>query len=153
LSAALYICKNIFLRLRVGRHGFDSRQGQGFFSPRHGVQTDSKVCPESYPTGTGASFREVKRPGCEAVHSPPPSAKDDNVYSYTSTLLYVVMASCLVKNRDILTYPLSLFNARCGGGRVGGHNFVMLCLQNEKFGRRYLENENHNKKCLFSLWS
>jgi hypothetical protein len=45
----------------------------------------------------------VKRPGREADHSPPSSAEVKNAWSYTSTLHYVFMAWCLVKQRDNFT--------------------------------------------------
>jgi hypothetical protein len=40
--------------------------------------------PASCTVGTG-SFPEVKRPGYDADHPPPSSAKDENEYSYTSS--------------------------------------------------------------------
>jgi hypothetical protein len=40
---------------------------------------------------------EVKRPECEADHSPSSSAEVENVWSYTYTPQYVYMAWCLVK--------------------------------------------------------
>jgi hypothetical protein len=43
--------------------------------------------PASYPMGTRGSFPGVKRPGCEAYHSPPSSAEVKNVWIYTFTPL------------------------------------------------------------------
>jgi hypothetical protein len=40
---------------------------------------------------------EVKQPGHEADHSPPSSAKVKNMWSYTSTPQYNLMAWCLIK--------------------------------------------------------
>jgi hypothetical protein len=48
----------------------------------------------------------VKRPGSEADHSPPPSAEVKNAWSYTSTPQYVLMAWCLVKQKDKFTFTL-----------------------------------------------
>jgi hypothetical protein len=45
----------------------------------------------------GAPSLGVKRPGCEADHSPPSSAELKNAWSYTSTPQYTFMAWCLVK--------------------------------------------------------
>jgi hypothetical protein len=47
---------------------------------------------------------EVKRPGREADHSPPPSAEVKNAWSYISTPQYAFMAWCLVKHRDNFTF-------------------------------------------------
>jgi len=45
------------------------------FSPSHRVLNGSGAHSASYPMGTGDSFSGVKRPGREADHSPPSSAK------------------------------------------------------------------------------
>jgi hypothetical protein len=50
-------------------------EGAGNFSLRHRVQTGSGAHPAPYPMGTGDSFPGVKRPGREADHLPPSSAK------------------------------------------------------------------------------
>jgi hypothetical protein len=42
--------------------------GQGFFSLRHRVQTDSGAHSASCPVGTGGSFPRIKRAGREADH-------------------------------------------------------------------------------------
>jgi hypothetical protein len=42
--------------------------------------------------GTVSSFPGVKRPGREAVHSPPKSAEVKNTWIYISTSLYAFMA-------------------------------------------------------------
>jgi hypothetical protein len=59
--------------------------GAGNFSLHHHVQNGSGVHPASYPIGTRGFFPGVKRPGREADHSPPSSAKVKNAWSYTST--------------------------------------------------------------------
>jgi hypothetical protein len=46
---------------------------------------------------TGTLSLEVKRPGCEADHSPPSSAEVKNAWSYNSTLQYTFIAWYLVK--------------------------------------------------------
>jgi hypothetical protein len=48
-------------------------QSISYVSPN--VQTGSGSHPASYPKGNGISFPGVKRPGCEANHSSPSSAK------------------------------------------------------------------------------
>jgi hypothetical protein len=79
-------------RLRVGRPGFDSRQGQGNFYLRHRVQKSSGAHPTSYPMGTRDSFTPgLKRPRRESDLSPSPSAELKNAYSYISTPPYVFM--------------------------------------------------------------
>jgi hypothetical protein len=40
--------------------------------------------------------RAVKRPGCEADHSPPASAEDKKIWIYTSIPPYALMAYCLI---------------------------------------------------------
>jgi hypothetical protein len=50
----------------------------------------------------------VKRPGREADHSPPSSAKVKNAWSYTSTPKYVFMVWCLVKHRDNFTFTFTV---------------------------------------------
>jgi hypothetical protein len=46
----------------------------------------------------GALSLGIKRPGCEADHSPPSSAEDKNERSYTSSPQYVFMEWCLIKH-------------------------------------------------------
>jgi hypothetical protein len=50
----------------------------------------------------------VKQPGHKADHSPPSSAQVKNVWSYTSTPQYVLMAWSFVKHRDF-TLPYLTF--------------------------------------------
>jgi hypothetical protein len=49
--------------------------GAGNFSLHHCVQNGSEAHPPSYPMVQGALSLRVKRPGCEADHSPPSSAE------------------------------------------------------------------------------
>jgi hypothetical protein len=78
--------------------------GAGNFSLHHRVQTGSGSHPASYPMGTGAVSLGIKRPGRKVDHSPPSSAEVKNAWSYTSTLQYVFMTWCLIKNRDNFTF-------------------------------------------------
>jgi hypothetical protein len=67
----------------VSDYGLDDRgsipdRGRGFFFC---VQTGSGAHPASCPMGTGGTFPGGKaRPGRDADHSPPSSAKVDNEY-------------------------------------------------------------------------
>jgi hypothetical protein len=80
--------------------------GAGNFSLHHRVQNGSGAHPA--PWVPGALSLGVKRPGREADHSPPSSAKVKNTWSYTSTPQYVFMAWCLVKHRDNFTFNFVL---------------------------------------------
>ena len=53
----------------------------------------AEVHPASYSTGTGSPFPGVKRPGCGTDHSPPSSAEVTNEWNYTSSPLYIFMAT------------------------------------------------------------
>jgi hypothetical protein len=50
--------------------------------------------PGSFPWGGG-----VKRPGHEAIRSPPSTAEVNNAWSYTSTPPYFCMMWCVVKHQ------------------------------------------------------
>jgi len=79
----------VVTRLRAGRPGLNSRQGQWWnFSLCHRIHTGSVARLASYPMG----IREAKQLGREAVHSPQTSAEVKNAWSYTSTHPYVFMA-------------------------------------------------------------
>jgi hypothetical protein len=54
----------------------------------------------------------VKRPGCEADHSPPSSAEVKNAWSYLPTPQYVFMEWCLVKHRDNFTFYLMIIHGK-----------------------------------------
>jgi hypothetical protein len=98
------LCSSVTIvsKLRVGRPGFDSRQGQGFSSLRHRLQTTSDAHLISYTMGTASSS-----PGREADHSPPSSAEVTNAWSYTFTPQYAFMARCLDKHRDNFIFTCS----------------------------------------------
>jgi hypothetical protein len=67
---------------------FETRKRQEF-SLLHVVQIGSGVHPTSYQMGT---FSGIKRPGCDADHSPPASAEVKKIWIYTSTPPYAFMA-------------------------------------------------------------
>jgi len=100
-------------RLRVGRPGFESRQGQEF-----GVQTSSGTLPSSYPAGTAVFSSGIKPPGREADHSPPSSDQVKIAWGHTSILPCVFMARCLVKDRDNFTFCLTDLMQSVGGNRA-----------------------------------
>jgi len=58
--------------------------GAGIFSPHDRVQTGYGAHPASYLMDSGALTPGSKRPGREADHSLPSSAKVKNVWSYTA---------------------------------------------------------------------
>jgi len=51
--------------------------------------------------GSGGSFYWAKAAGHETDHSPAPNAKVKNVWSCTSTTLYVIMAQWLTEHRNV----------------------------------------------------
>jgi len=53
---------SVVARLRAGRPGFDSWQGQGFFSLPHHVKTGSGAHPVSCQLVPGAPSSGIKRP-------------------------------------------------------------------------------------------
>jgi hypothetical protein len=61
----------------------------------------------SYPVGTEVVSLQVKRPGREAGHSPPPSAEIKNAWSITSVPSYVLLLWYLVKHRESLPFTPS----------------------------------------------
>jgi len=77
---------SIATRLRVGRLGFDSWQGQGrAFSLCPCIQPGSEAHPATFSVGTGVLSPGVKRPGREAYDSPASRAEVKNAWSCTST--------------------------------------------------------------------
>jgi hypothetical protein len=70
------------------------------FSLHHCVQTGSGA----HPMGIGAVSLGVKRPGREAYHSSPPSAKIKNAWSYTSTPQYAFMTWCSERQEKLYLY-------------------------------------------------
>jgi hypothetical protein len=59
------------------------------FSLLHSIQTGFGTHTASYPNVFQALSLKEKLPGHEANHSPPISAKVNNVWSYISTLPYI----------------------------------------------------------------
>jgi hypothetical protein len=95
----IYIRNLELLKIRDGKQGFDSRQGQGFFlfsitsRPAPGpIQPPIQRVPRSL-------FAGLKLSGRETDHSPPSGAEVKNTWGYTSTTKYIFMAWCLVKCR------------------------------------------------------
>jgi hypothetical protein len=82
--------------------GFDSRRGMGIFF--FTIASRTALGPTQPPIQwvPGALSLEVKRPGREADHSPPPSAEIKNVWSYTSSPQIRLYGA-------VLTYPQGLF--------------------------------------------
>jgi hypothetical protein len=80
--------------------------GAGNFSLHHRLQNGSGAHPASYTVGTRGSFPGVKRPGCEADHSPPSSAE---VKEWVELFLHSLSkpswrAAWLKKHRDNFTF-------------------------------------------------
>jgi hypothetical protein len=82
-------------RLQAGQPGFDFRQGKEIFSLRLDLRPTQPLI-EWIP---GALSPGVRWTGCEADHSFPSSAVKKE-WSYTSTPPYIIMAWCLISNRD-----------------------------------------------------
>jgi hypothetical protein len=82
--------------LKVGLLAVWVPAGSRNFSLHHCVHTSSGPHPASYPVGTRGSYLGVKRPGREADHSFPSSAKVKNMWSYTSPPQYASMSWCSV---------------------------------------------------------
>jgi hypothetical protein len=61
--------------LRAGRSRIRVPARAGTFSIHHRVQTDSESHPAPYPMGTRIFSLGVKRPVCEADHTPPSSTE------------------------------------------------------------------------------
>jgi hypothetical protein len=81
----------------IGVLEFDSRRELGIFLFTTVSRTALGPTQPSIQWVTGALSLGIKRPGREADHSPPSSAKDKNAWSYFSTPQCVFMAWCLVK--------------------------------------------------------
>jgi len=88
---------SIVTELRSGRPEFDCRQEQKFVLFATAFRT-SLVSPQP-PTQMGNG---VKRPGCEADHSPPTSTEIKNAWNYTAIHPYIFMGWCLIKHRTRL---------------------------------------------------
>jgi hypothetical protein len=87
--------------------GFDSRRGLGIFLFTTAFRTALGPTQPPIQWVPGALSLGIRRPGCEAEHSPPSSAEVKNACSYTSTPQYVFMAWCLVKHRDNFTFTFT----------------------------------------------
>jgi len=76
---------SIVTRLWVGRPGFGSRQGQGYFL--FSTASSPVLRPTQHPVQwvPGSPSLQVKRPEGEADYSPPSSAKIKIACSYTCT--------------------------------------------------------------------
>jgi hypothetical protein len=59
-------------------NGLEFEPDMGKICLYHVVQIGSGANPASYKMAIGNSFPEIKRPGSEAQHSPPPSADAKN---------------------------------------------------------------------------
>jgi hypothetical protein len=75
----------------------------GTFSFLHRIQTSSGVHSASYMTGNGVISPWVKRAVRGDARSPPSSAEDRNVWSYTSTPPYDFKVWYLLKHKNIFT--------------------------------------------------
>jgi hypothetical protein len=86
----------------------------GNFSLHHRVQTGSGANPAFFPMGTRVAFLGVKRPGHEADHSPPTSAKVKNAGAIPPLSQYAFKAWCSVKkeHRDGMTEKWPVFTLR-----------------------------------------
>jgi hypothetical protein len=65
--------------------------GYANFNDEMYLKEELKFHPISYPVGTEGSYPGVKRPGCEADHSPPTSAEVKKIWIYTFTTPYALM--------------------------------------------------------------
>jgi hypothetical protein len=89
---------NTVTRLWAGQLGFKSQQGQEI-----SCRPDLGSTQPPIRWVSGALSLGVKRPRREADHSPPSNAEVKNMWSYTSSPLYIFMAWYLVKHRDKFT--------------------------------------------------
>jgi hypothetical protein len=87
---------SIVTRLRAGRAGFDSWQGQLRDVFNFAIASRPDLGPTQRPNEwiQAALSLGIKRPGRQADHSPPSSAEIKNAWSYTSVPPYVLMALC-----------------------------------------------------------
>jgi hypothetical protein len=103
MDKTIYRTAQSLQRLDCGlddRGSIPGGRNDGIFSLRHRcVQTGSGALPASYPMGSEAFIPGLKRPGCEADHSPSSSAEINNAWSYTSIPQYVFTVWYLIKQR------------------------------------------------------
>jgi hypothetical protein len=83
---------------------FESRQGLGIYLFTTASRTALGPTQPPIQWVPGAFSLDIKRPGREADHSPPSSAKVKKVWSYTSTLPISLHDVGLVKHRDNFTF-------------------------------------------------
>jgi hypothetical protein len=57
---------------------------------------------------TRGYFLEVKRPGHEADHSPPPKIEVRKVWSYVCVFLYIFMARRVIKDRVNIVFAFTV---------------------------------------------
>jgi hypothetical protein len=84
----------------IGVLRFDSQRGLGIFLFTTAARPALGPTQPPIQWVPGALSFGVKRPGCEADHSPSSSAEVKNGWSYTSTKSYVFMVWYLVKHRN-----------------------------------------------------
>jgi hypothetical protein len=99
----------IALGWTVGILGFDSRRGLGTFLFTTASRTALGPTQPPIQWVRGSLSLGVKRPGCEADHSPPPSAEVKNAWSYTSIPQYAFMVWCSVKAQDKFTLNMHVY--------------------------------------------
>jgi hypothetical protein len=96
---------SIVIRLRAGRPGFDSHQGQGNFFLATASRPALRVHQASYITRIGGSFPWGNAAGGWNWRLTPSTAEVENDWRYTSTPPYVFMAWCLGTGTN-LSLPL-----------------------------------------------
>jgi hypothetical protein len=77
--------------------------GAGNFSLHHRVQNGSGAHPDSYPMGKRDSFPGIKRPGCEADHSPPSRAEVNECHCWK----HLWNCCCGIACSDVVTFFMS----------------------------------------------
>jgi hypothetical protein len=121
--------------------------------PFSNVQTGSEAHPASYQVGTGGISPGIKRPGCEAEHSPATSGEVKNACSYTSTPQYVLGTWSLIKHRDVAftcchnDTPLQ-YSSDGGGGR-----YLASPLSASMVSAQLVDIYSVSLKALFSMFS
>jgi hypothetical protein len=88
---------------QTGRPEFKSQQGQNF-SLLYNIQTGSGAHPASYPIVSGTLTLGVKKPGREADHSPPSSAKAKNGGGIPPLPMSSWYNASLIKHKDNFTF-------------------------------------------------
>jgi hypothetical protein len=87
--------------------------GAGNFSLHHRIQNGSGAHSASYPMGTRGSILGVKRPGCEADHSPPSSAGvKERVELYLHSPNMPSWCGAQLKHRTALPFTFYVFTGK-----------------------------------------